>query len=440
MIKGENETMEKVIEKCRIFLQRYDIPHKHLEKVVSNHFSAKADLFGKLGLTQDNRWMIYANTSGIAEYKQLAVNLLNLMENKLGVKKIDGVLDYVMLGKNKVRVTSQLNKLLHLYIIAYNSGKNISDYDAFTDMLSKANVYNKEPGKWLSIISCFYGDYIKQRNNICISGNPFDYLCMSANEEKDYNYCTYTSCTRPAGEYFNTCLNYLASDGVLIGFVKDNKKTEIKVGRSIIYANKNYFSVGRRFGAMFDDEVGAIAHSLKSTFGGNWQEHECEEVGNNVITTDNCSYVDKHYGNVYKRKNSTAKIIEIVQGICLKCGNPISDFPKGGQCRVCFEGLVLCPMCGGQHRDKDLVSVEGYPDRVCRSCYTKLTIRCDNCGERMSKLVNQSVMYFGYKQNWCTHCFQAGAAMCIMCKKSFGYVEENGDNYICETCRGHNNG
>lgn len=432
--------MEETIEKCRVFLQRYDIPHKHLEKVVSNHFAAKADLFSQLGLTQDNRWMIYVNTAGIAEYKQLAVNLLNLMENKLGVKRIDGVLDYVMLGKNKIRVTSQLLKLLNLYINSCELGKSTSDYGALADILSKSKAYNKDSSRWPSIISCFYGDYIKQRNNICISGNPFDYLCMSANGDEDYNYCTYTSCTRPNGEYFNTCLNYLASDGVLIGFIKDDKKTEIKVGRSIIYANKSYFSIGRRFGAMFDDEVRAISHSLKSTFGGDWQEHEDEEVGNNVVTIDNCSYVDNHYGNVYRRKKSPPHRIEIVQGICLKCGNPIGNFQRGGQCRVCFEGLVLCPMCGGQHRDRDLVSVEGYPNRVCRSCSIKLTIKCDNCGNRMSKMTKQNVTYFGYKQNWCTHCFQTETTTCTICGKSFGYVGKNGDNYICETCGGQNNG
>ena len=138
---------------------------------------------------------------------------------------------------------------------------------------------------------------------------PYDYFTMS---ERD---CTFTSCVRIGGEYFNSVLHYLESNCMIPYFITEESSTK-KIGRCCSYLSDDLIITGRMFGSMFDCDTLVYRDKIQELMGGEWVVKG--KVASEWIENSSTAYVDHGYGVVTLRKGSYKWLCNHSKGYLLK--------------------------------------------------------------------------------------------------------------------------
>jgi hypothetical protein len=397
--------MEKVIKQCTDYLKEHSLPTEYVEKIVTNHFKNTSGFYSTIGLSENNDWRVKIDLEHSLKSKSHLVRFNKELQKKYpNVYHFDPHdLKHIHEGKNKVRPTKILEKYFIAFYkqlemkIAHLSGtpakeRFFMDFNAnlisisefFYRLLSEKNLlytlsedlYKKVPPSpaLLSTLQRWYGEYIKSDRFLYLSANPYDYLTMSNDNAK---YCTYSSCLRPDGEFFNTVLNYLNSPSVFVSYITEPNKS-VKIGRTIVYTSKYIICTSRRYGIMSIDDTAAVRDYLKSCISGTWVS--CGKMEKDIVCDLTQSYLDYGYGHTLLNSDAEKNPIEIHSGICLSCGSKSAGENEcGGTCPECFEESEYCFMCDRRGHDFNyLESQDGY---LCDNCWDEHVISCPNCGE-----------------------------------------------------------
>lgn len=431
------------MDKVREWLNEQDIPTEYLDKAIDRHFKHKAPLLEKIGLNEGNQYRVSFRLPTTEENRPQAVSFMKDIEvitNGL-FKYLD--LSFMWQGKNKFRIGKIIPTAWDMFFnLPVN---NRYDFDAFRTMLSNAcNVrgidfyalenyenYRKENrDKAIHLLSCYYGDYIKNGRMGWYSANPYDYFTLS---ERD---CTFTSCVRIGGEYFNSVLHYMESDCMIPYFITDENSMK-KIGRCCSYLSDDLIITGRMFGSMFECDTLVYRDKIQELIGGEWVVKG--KVGSEWIENNSTAYVDHGYGVVTLRKGLTSGYVTITKGICLNCGG-FNNFEQGGVCCDCNDkdSGFYCARCENRSNEEDSYYIEDVGESWCYDCAHEYAHECDRCGYWYS---NDHIMSIDNgDRHYCQRCAdkRGGIHECYDCNEYFTddnmvHIQDI-DEYVCQDC------
>jgi hypothetical protein len=376
------------MDKIRDWLNQEEITDDYLDEAISNHFKNKAGLIKRLGLNQENHYRQSFILPTMVENRPLAKRFLEDIE-----ALTDGLYKFLDLafmwqGKNKVRLGKIIPIAFDRYCIEIDNNRDRRyDFNAFRELLlnsinirngySLANIeeskdYRRQHrDKIIHLLSCHYGDYIKNGRMGWYSANPYDYFTLSGYD------CTYTSCVRIGGEYFNSVLHYLESDCMIPYFITEEKSMK-KIGRCCSYLSNDVIATGRMFGSMFDCDTLVYRDKLQEMFGGRWIVRG--HISSDYIHNNSSAYVDNGYGVVTIRKESDCPYVAIPRGLCLACGGE-NNGEDNGVCRDCHDEYHYntCQSCGDRMTEDEQVYIEDIDEYWCNSCASDNACVCDRC-------------------------------------------------------------
>ena len=438
--------MMEQMDKVKQWLEEENIPTDHLEDAVKRHFKNKASLLEKIGLNEDNDYRVSFRLPTTEENRPLAVGFLKDIE-----KITNGMFNYLDLsfmwqGKNKFKVGKIIPTAWDMFFNKTEDERY--DYAAFRTMLSNScnvrgidfylldenNGYrNENRDKTIHLLSCYYGDYIKNGRMGWYSANPYDYFTLS---ERD---CTFTSCVRIGGEYFNSVLHYLESSCMIPYFITEEGSTK-KIGRCCSYLSDDLIITGRMFGSMFDCDTLIYRDKIQELIGGEWVVKG--KVDSEWIKNSSTTYVDSGYGVVTLRKGLPSSDVEIPKGICLSCGG-INNGEMGGVCCDCNDTSGWhCERCENRANEEDSCYIEDIGESWCDECADNLACICDRCKNWFSNDSILSVDDGDY--HYCQQCADKKGEIneCYDCNKLFTddhmVLIEDIEEYVCEDCADNN--
>ena len=440
-----NEQMDKV----RDWLDEAEIPIDYLDEAISRHFNNKSGLIKRLGLSEENSYRQSFRLPTTVENRPLARNFLMDIEaltNGL-YKFLD--LSFMWQGKNKVRLGKIMPIAFDCYCNLVDADRdNRYNFNAFREVLSMSiNIrngyssaaieddksYRKEHrDKVIHLLSCYYGDYIKNGRVGWYSANPYDYFTLSEHD------CTYTSCVRIGGEYFNSVLHYLESDCMIPYFITEENSTK-KIGRCCSYLSNDVIATGRMFGSMFDCDTLVYRDKLQEMYGGRWIVKGT--ISSDYIHNRSSAYVDTGYGVVTIRSESDCPFVVIPKGICLCCGDT-NNGQEGGVCSDCESGWNQCARCENRINEDESYYIEDLGESWCEECAHEYATECERCGARYSNdhiiSVNDGDLHY------CQRCAdrRGGIVTCDCCNEYFTeykitFVEDT-QEYVCDECINNN--
>jgi hypothetical protein len=423
-------------------LRENNIPTTYLEEAIQKGMDSKKTWLDQLELNKANDFRAVLPIPQTLESLPLAFNFLQGLNNLEPFKIID--FQYLQVGKNKVKTTKVISRnwdnidVLTSYIELFNEINAI-----------KVNNGQKEIENTLSAFLIAWGDYTKNGMVAVVSANSWDYLVLS---DSDGRHCAFSSCVRyndNGGEYFNTCLYYLASPSVFIGYTAEKDDLDRKIGRIIIYVGGlTAVSTGRRYGSISDGTVIAMRDYCQQKLSdkqlpldtipqcSRWIVKSGTISDNHAISNKTGAYVDTGYGEVTVKKDCELEPCIIEQGFCLDCGNKLYREEQGGVCEDCRGDSLSCRHCGDHIHEDD-----GYfycDDAYCNSCFCDLFGYCEDCEEYFP----QDELYEVHTDHRntayvCEHCRSSNYTQCNDCEEYFfnkGVTETNGGDYVCEKC------
>lgn len=366
------EEFKKLAERaiCSILCDN-DIEHNHkpVRMAIERHFKNKRWLIEKLGLNVDNGFALQFQLPDTVESRPLANNLMQVVEVLSDGKYRRLDLAFMWQGKNKVRFGKVLAE-----IIPKMSIYQMFEINAFVEIFNNIGIfYNsiqrlREEKTTEQIkqdiyqsVMCFYGDYIKNGRVGVISANPVDYFKLSGDP-----YCSFTSCIRPQGEYFNTAIHYLNGGNMLPYFIREKDRPK-NIGRCCLYLSNDIIATGRGFGSIYDPDTLFCRDKLQEIFGGSWVVKG--EVSHSYIENSSSAYVDYGCGTVTVRKDCEVDKIWIEDGYCLRCNAPL-DTDSEGICDYCKSPREECRECGDYIHEDDTYWYDNRP--YCASCYDRI--------------------------------------------------------------------
>ncbi len=440
--------MMEQMNKVKQWLKEEDIPTDYLDKAILRHFKNKAPLLEKIGLNEGNDYRVSFRLPTTEENRPEAVSFLKDIETITNglFKYLD--LSFMWQGKNKFRVGKVIPTAWDMFFQKTNDERY--DYPAFRNMLlnscnvrgidfcnlEKSEIYRKENrDKAVHLLSCYYGDYIKNGRMGWYSANPYDYFTMS---ERD---CTFTSCVRIGGEYFNSVLHYLESNCMIPYFITEEGNTK-KIGRCCSYLSDDLIITGRMFGSMFDCDTLVYRDKIQELMGGEWVVKG--KVASEWIENSSTAYVDHGYGVVTLRKGLTSGYVTIPKGICLSCGG-VNNFEQGGICCDCNDDHNgwYCARCECRANEEDSYYIEDAGESWCYDCAHEYAHECDKCGNYYS---NDTILSVNDGDlHYCKRCIddkRGGIHECYDCNELFTddhmVCIEDIDEYVCEDCADNN--
>jgi hypothetical protein len=439
--------MMEQMDKVKRWLEKEDIPTDYLEDAIKRHFRNKAPLLEKIGLNEGNDYRVSFRLPTTEENRPQAVAFLKDIEKITGglYRYLD--LSFMWQGKNKFRVGKIIPTAFDMFF-------NQQDIDmdmckAFRSMLlNSCNVrgidfyaiennedYRKENrDKAVHLLSCYYGDYIKNDRMGWYSANPYDYFTLS-----EYD-CTFTSCVRISGEYFNSVLHYLESNCMIPYFITEECSTK-KIGRCCSYLSDDLIITGRMFGSMFDCDTLVYRDKIQELIGGEWVVKG--NVASEWIENSSTAYVDYGYGVVTLRKGLTSGYVIIPKGICLSCGG-VNNGEQGGTCCDCNDehNGWYCARCECREEEEDSYYIEDVGESWCCDCAHEYAQECDKCGNYYTNdnilSVNDSDLHY------CQRCAdkRGGINECYDCHELFTddhmILIEDINECVCKDCAGNN--
>ena len=440
-----NEQMDKV----RDWLDEEGIPSDYLDEAISRHFKNKASLIKRLDLNENNSYRQSFRLPTTVENRPLARNFLMDIEaltNGL-YKFLD--LSFMWQGKNKVRLGKIIPIAFDRYCIEIDQNRDSRySYGYFRDVLLNSlsirngyslcsleddkNYRKEHRDKVIHLLSCYYGDYIKNGRVGWYSANPYDYFTLSEND------CTFTSCVRIGGEYFNSVLHYLESDCMIPYFITEENSTK-KIGRCCSYLSSDVIATGRMFGSMFDCDTLVYRDKLQEMYGGKWIVKG--KIGSDYIHNRSSAYVDTGYGVVTIRSESDSPFVVIPKGICLCCGDT-NNGQEGGVCSDCESGWNKCQRCGERMNEDESYYIEDIDEQWSSECAHEYATECDKCG---CYYLNDHIMSVNDGDlHYCQRCAdkRGNIVTCDCCNEYFTedkitFVEDTQEN-VCSECINNN--
>jgi hypothetical protein len=344
-----------------------DYNHKPVRDAIGRHFKNKAWVIQKLGLNVENGFSLQFPLPESIESRPLAYSLIQTVEVLSGgrYKMLD--LSFMWQGKNKVRLGKVMAEIFD--IVPY---RQMFDINAFAEIFNQIGVFYSsccsEPSEGLVAkqeiykkFMCFYGDYVKNGRVGVISANPVDYFKLSGAP-----HCSFTSCIRPQGEYFNTAIHYLNGGNMLPYFIREKDRPK-NIGRCCLYLSNDIIATGREFGSLYDPDTLFCRDKIQELFGGSWVVKG--EVSHTYICNDSSAYVDYGSGTVTVRKDVEPDRIFIENGECLKCGGNLNTESEG-VCEDCRCGGYVCDRCDDRIDEDDVYWYDDHP--YCCSCFDEI--------------------------------------------------------------------
>ena len=437
-----NEQMERVLD----WLDEEGIPSDYLDEAISRHFNNKSSLIKRLGLSEENSYRQSFRLPTTIENRPLARQCLeDIVSLTNGLYKFLD-LSFMWQGKNKVRVGKIMPIAFDCYCNLVDADlDNRYNFNAFREVLLKSinirngyylpaieddKTYRKENrDKIIHLLSCYYGDYIKNGRVGWYSANPYDYFTLSGYD------CTYTSCVRIGGEYFNSVLHYLESDCMIPYYITEENSTK-KIGRCCSYLSNDVIATGRMFGSMFDCDTLVYRDKIQEITGGRWiiKGH----VSSDYIRNRSTAYVDHGYGVVSIRSEADLPYASIPKGICLCCGEK-NDGEQGGVCSdCCSKGKIRCQRCDERMNEDESYYIEDLGESWCEECAHEYATECERCGRYYS---NDHIMAVNDGDlHYCQRCAdrRGGIVACDSCNEYFTedniVLIEDIDEYVCYEC------
>ena len=356
------------------------------------------------------------------------------------------------------------------YPKAWHKGRKLTKI--LRDIFIAYGVWSDEPGdfqrQYAALTDMLRTDTIK--TTLFISINPCHFLTMS-NPKWDRRGDMLTSChslNNSEYDYNNGCSGYARDSVTMICFtVADPKNPETlnnrKTSRQLFMYNRKGILLQSR---MYNSEGGTsgVNQWSKTYFEAVSKViNKCEGVNTGWKSTfyndDNIEsvwfqphedfggYADWEYEefcpvlhyreNIYDIDTKARKIVIGASGMCLMCGD---DITEGAYCYDCrHEYEYECDDCGWETDDEDdlaTVYSHGRELRVCRSCLENNYTYCDYCDEYYP---NQEVHADIHGDYICDDCIENGRVItCSSCGEFVptdeAYYDETDGEYYCPDC------
>lgn len=413
------------------------MPTDYLDKAIESGLSAKEEYLGILNLNKENNYRQLFPLPQSLETLPLARNFLVDVASVVNGAIID--FQYIQVGKQKFRATKLITQHWEV-LITCSPFRNL-----VRDML-ECYESKQVSIKWdIATVTCqqfllAYGEYVQNSLVAVLSANPCDYLILSDSSDK---YCKYSSCTRyNDGEYFNTCLIYLNSPSVFVGYTAKPENLDVKVGKAIVYiGGKTTVSTGRVYGSFPDTGLRLIRNYCQdcldnqiSLLGENYTVLR-GTIGENNAVNSHCGYIDSDYGIVTVRNGCEIESCNLPDGICLSCGDELNGNENGGACRDCKEDKLYCERCGCGISEDDARWGGDYP--YCEDCFNDLFSYCELCDE----VCDNDFMHMAHGKRdkeiyVCQHCLEKDFYYCEDCNENYltAISVKDGDYYVCNNC------
>ena len=422
--------MEDYVNKIKHLLNCEGISSHKLTKSIDVNFRAKEALNAMLGLNEANDWTIDFPLPTLPENRPIAVDFL------LDIEKLsEGMYRYLDLsfmwqGKNKVRVGKIIPLVWDRYV-KIASGDADHRFSSFDKMLQDSGVHIRgDKDRMCHLLSCYYGDYIKNGRVGHISTHPYHFFTLSGYD------CTFVSCVRIGGEHFNTVLNYLASDCVAVCFITEEGGTK-KIGRAIAYINQHMIATGRMYGSFFDCDALEMRDKLHGIVGGEWVVKG--SVDSSFLHNRSSSFIDYGEGTVTMRKGATFDYNDhkfiIKAGYCLECGDDIDGCEDGGVCSDCSSDRMYCSRCDERiTRDHEHYVLNGDAP-YCEGCFDEVAAPCEYCNDWFYR----ADMRYVDGEYHCIYCSDNNRDFyCDYCNEWYRdglavYIKDR-DIYVCSDC------
>jgi len=455
---------DNIQKNCHKILSSYDLPTTYLGDVLNRHYIKKQWMLDALGIKEEDGFRKVFALANTVDTRPLAVGLLRDIE-KLSEGKYRMLdLQFMWREKNKIRVTKVIQEMWSRLCddtrFAYEQCGPNTQFGICCGEARIAHPVNMYSGpsdaeQYIHRFHVWYGDYVKNGRVAVLSFNPFDFIMAS---DCRHEFCGFTSCVRPDGEYANTILDYLASDCVAIMYTAKPEEMHFKEGRCWVYINPNAVFQGRVYGSIFDSDLLLVRDYIQQKlvpddnyelFGGEdrssiskWtRRSKAIHLDGADCNNRGVAYVDYGYGIMSVTKGSELKeYFTISKGICLECGEDLDGYEAGYTCSDCSNDGYRCLNCGESMSEDDTYYI-GDSGPYCEACFDDMAFQCDHCGESHHNDFRVGIENGG---DVCEDCFNEDGFTCSKCEcnfmhtGAFGHRESitndiDGEPY-CERC------
>lgn len=451
------------MKEIEALLKAYKIPYQPqaLAKGIETNFEAKQEIAKIMGLSEANKWKMEIQMPTTVDNRPLAYGLLKEIEmlSKKEYTIID--LSFMKKGKNKIRI----GKIIPEFYVEL-SKRSTPNY--FHKIQELAKIQEGDPTETsIQRFSCFYGDYIKNGRVCFVSIDPIDFFTLSGER------CTFTSCIKLGGQYFNTVLSYLNSANTIPAYITESSKKGIKIGRTMCFVSEDIVATGRLYGNIYEADTQIIRDRFQEKIGGKWtlktdwkiRDITKKEEGNQI-------YIDYDYGEV-SIKSKDFKKISLARPMCLACHEKETYRGLQGICKPCHitsiaDRRITCAICRTAHLGKEMHHFIKGADggtTICHECGKSSIIKCEHCNDPIYKnsgvyrtinsglpgkklvcndCINDIKGIFGCNNcnEYFTNEYASDKTIYKYCKKCFdsfinAYYNENnrtGDIFLCKEC------
>ncbi len=424
----EQWTHESELKEARRILKKESIPTTRLEKTFKRHYQNKEEIHTALNFTPANGYRLEIPLPKDFETCP-ALRRLLLTVCDISAKQEDGNtyepydLTFCTFRKNKIKTTKIINALW----------PKLTDRERFRDLAYDAGYRGTFQSDTPQQFLIWYGEQVKNGRKGIISGRALDILTASYN-------ASFHSCIAPDGEYFNTVLDYLESDKVIIQTIEEDGRQEYKIGRQWVFITRDIIAQLRQYGTFLESDSRIMRLELEKLLGGKWTRR-AESLKTNDIEYYGQGYIDYGYGDYATRTGTEHRRMDIAEGKCLECGDTLNH-QTGGTCRGCSDDGYSCASCGDRLSDDNRYRTDD--DDYCESCYHDRFAQCENCGESVDNDFIRTV----YRERdgrqiakfYCEDCRNDNTNECQECGLFFVSemtTTENGDMY-CQQCADKN--
>lgn len=435
-----------IYNNCKKVLYNYGLPTEYLKREIDRHYSNKSWISEALGIHESDGYRLVFSLANTMDSRPLAVNLLHDMEvlSEGKYKMLD--LQFMWKQKNKIRVTKIIQELWDALCSSackeFTSIGHISNFASCcssASLLHPLNMCSDEQAKeqYIHRFHVWYGDYVKNGRVAVLSLNPFDFITAS---DGDREYCGFTSCVRPDGEYANTILDYFASGCVAIMYTAKPENLNFKEGRCWVYIASDAVFQGRVYGSIFGSDLLLVRDYIQqkllpddngALFGGDceitarWTKRSGDYLHllGDDVSHDGSGYIDYGYGIMSIAKGTEQRIFfEFGEGSCLFCGGGIDGNESGYACYSCAGSMYSCIECDRGIDEDDTCYVNGNGP-YCEDCFNEVAFYCNSCSETYSL---DDAVEVENGSNICESCFENLGFTCYHCERNFLHTRPYG--------------
>lgn len=445
----EMNSKENIQTNCKQVLVYYGLPTAYLGDVLNRHYINKQWILDALGIGEKDGYRKVFNLANTADTRPLAVGLLQDIERLSEHKYRFLDLQFMWKEKNKIRVTKIIQSMWgDLVKDACVQWRRDCTNTFFAKCCGEAKILhplNMETNQSsaeedIHKFHVWYGDYVKNGRVAVLSLNPFDFITAS---DGNHEFCGFTSCIRPDGEYANTILSYLASDCVAIMYTAKPENLNFKEGRCVVYINPNAVFQGREYGSIFDSDLLLVRDHIQQKllpddnydlFGGEgrssiakWTKRSGKlTLQGNDCCNDGSGYLDYGYGIMSIVKGTPEQtFFRFKEGTCLECGGDIDGHEAGYACCDCATDGYRCEECERGISEDDACYVNDGSGPYCEDCFSGFAFYCGHCGEGTHDDYRICIENGSYI---CESCFSDIGFTCSHCECNFISGSRCGDN------------